>query len=81
MCFSRKGFPVNYLLFRRAFYKPGCVLKESRTNYLLGLGEHADDIWFGKWKWKFSAKLPTTTITYRAKVNYFMIEESPDPEK
>jgi hypothetical protein len=36
--------------------KPSCVLKESRTNCLLGFGEHADDIWFGKWKWKFSAK-------------------------
>jgi hypothetical protein len=50
MCFSRKGFSVNYLSFRKAFYKPGCVLKESRTNCLLGLGEHADNIWFGKWK-------------------------------
>jgi hypothetical protein len=42
--------------------KPSCVLKESRTNFLL------------VWKMEGnSAKLPTTTITYRAKVNYFMI--------
>jgi hypothetical protein len=48
--FLEKAFPLIILSFRRAFYKPGCVLKESRTNCLLGLGEHADDIWFGKWK-------------------------------
>jgi hypothetical protein len=73
-------FSVNYLSFRRAFYKPSCVLKENRTNCLLGLGEHADDIWFGKLKEIFS-QLPTMTITYRAKVNYFMIRSRQAPAK